>query len=119
MTNVEIARRFLLEQDRLKGASSSELCAVGFTASINSLPPLDYEGHDNFAIAFYNGFPDVGHTIEEVVANDEKTVVRFGPRGSHCGEFMGIPASGMPIDVQAIAILDIADGKVAAFAGGL
>ena len=40
-------------------------------------------------------------------------MVRFTLRGSHTGDFMGIPATGKSIEVSAIAILAFVDGKVA------
>ena len=40
-------------------------------------------------------------------------MVRFTLRGSHTGDFMGIPATGKSIEVSAIAILAFVNGKVA------
>lgn len=61
---------------------------------------------------FYQGFPALSHTIEDVIAEDNTVVVRFTLRGRQSADFMGIPATGKPIEVQAIAIMRFHDGKV-------
>jgi steroid delta-isomerase-like uncharacterized protein len=68
--------------------------------------------HQGFASAFYAGFPDLQHTVDEIIADDATAVVRFTLRGTHLNSFMGIPPSEKPIEVGAIAILHIADGRV-------
>ncbi|MGB3861338.1 MAG: ester cyclase [Candidatus Aminicenantaceae bacterium] len=40
-------------------------------------------------------------------------MVRLTARGTHTEEFMGIPATGKKIELSAITILRIEDGKVA------
>ncbi len=110
--NRTIASEFFMEQDRRKGPLSPELVADNYTAKIGSNPQMDRQGHSVFGAAFYAGFPDLYHTIDEVLANENGAAVRFTLRGTHTGDFMGIPATGKPIEVTAIAIQHIADGKV-------
>jgi predicted ester cyclase len=74
---------------------------------------MDFDGHSGFGVMFYKGFPDIYHTIDDVIGEEDKTTVRFKLRGSHTGDFMGIPATGKSIEVSAIAILTFVDGKVA------
>jgi predicted ester cyclase len=61
---------------------------------------------------FYSAFPDLNHTIEDTIAERDKVAVRFRLRGTHQGNFMGIPATAKPITVSAIVIMQIAGGKV-------
>jgi len=110
--NKIIAREFFMEQDRRKGPLSPELVAPDYTAKIGSNPPMDREGHSAFGVAFYAGFPDIYHTIDDIVAEDDRAAVRFTLRGTHTGNFMGIPATGKRIEVSAVAFQRIADGKV-------
>lgn len=111
-SNKTIAREFFMEQDRRKGPLSPDLVADDYTAKIGSNPQMTREGHSAFGAAFYAGFPDLYHTIDEVIADEHSAVVRFTLRGTHTGNFMGIPPTGKPIEVTAIAIQHIADGKV-------
>jgi len=110
--NKIIAREFFMEQDRRKGPLSPELVAPDYTAKIGSNPLMDREGHSAFGVAFYTGFPDIYHTIDDIVAEDDRAVVRFTLRGTHTGNFMGIPATGKRIEVSAIAFQRIVDRKV-------
>lgn len=108
-----IGPRFFKEQDRLKGGPADELCAPNYTAHIGGNPPMNLEGHKQFARIFYAAFPDLGHTIDDTITEGDKVVVRFTARGTHTGNFMGIPATGKSITVGAIVILRIVNGKVA------
>jgi steroid delta-isomerase-like uncharacterized protein len=111
--NKAIGQRFFEEQDRLRGGPADQLCASSYTIHIAGMGPMDLEGHKQFASMFYAAFPDLQHVIEDTVAEGDKEVVSFALEGTHKGDFMGIPATGKEVRVSAIAILQIADGKVA------
>jgi steroid delta-isomerase-like uncharacterized protein len=59
------------------------------------------------------GFPDIHVTIEDIVAEGDRVVVRNTWRGTHLGTFNGIPASGNRVEVTGIVIWRIADGEIA------
>ena len=59
------------------------------------------------------GLEDARMTIEDVIAEGDRVVVRLTSHGRHAGEFMGMPASGKEYDISEIHIFRIADGKVA------
>ena len=103
---------FFKSQDKIKGQPASELCTSDYKAHIAGNPPLDYEGHKQFGIMFYTGFPDLAHNIKDVITDGNKVVVRFTLTGTHTSNFMGIPPTNKSINVSAIAILDVVDGKV-------
>ena len=44
------------------------------------------EGAKQFAATYREAFPDLENTIEDVVAEEDKVVVRFRARGTHQGE---------------------------------
>ena len=108
----ELAERFFKGQDHLKGPVPSELVAPGYRAEIVGFPPMDAAGHGAFGQAFYTGFPDIYHTIDEARATDDGIAVRFTLRGTHSGSFMGIPPTNRPITVSAMVLLSIANGQV-------
>jgi steroid delta-isomerase-like uncharacterized protein len=56
-----------------------------------------------------SAFPDVQWTLEETVTEGDTVAARFTMRGTHDGEFFGIPASGNTISVQAINVYYLAD----------
>jgi len=49
-----------------------------------------------------SGFPDIQWTLEEMITEDDRVAVRFIMKGTHQGEFFGVPATGKPIVVQAM-----------------
>jgi steroid delta-isomerase-like uncharacterized protein len=52
-------------------------------------------------------------TIEDVIAEGEKVVVRWTNSGTHVGEFFGIPATGKSFQIAGIDIHRLQDGKMA------
>jgi steroid delta-isomerase-like uncharacterized protein len=62
---------------------------------------------------FRSAFPDLHTTLEDVLVDGDRVVVRGTDRGTHRGEFMGIPATGRRIAVTWIEVFRIEDGKAA------
>jgi hypothetical protein len=110
--NRELARRFFVEQDRLRGGPAPELCAPGYSARLGGNPPFDRAGHEGFARAFYAGFPDIHHELELVVADEATAAVRFVLHGTHTGSFFGIPPTGKVVQIAANVLLRVSEGKV-------
>ena len=59
------------------------------------------------------GFPDVHFSVEDVLAEGDRVVGRWTFRGTHQGDFMGIPATDKSVSVMGIAIYRIVEGKIA------
>ena len=110
--NLAVGRRFFEEQDRLRGGPAGALCAADYRAVIGGSPPMDRAGHEGFAHGFYAGFPDAMHAFDEIIATDDAVVVRFTLSGTHTGSFFGLPPTGRPIVVTAIAVLRVVGGRV-------
>ncbi len=58
------------------------------------------------------GMPDYLTTIEDLIAEGDKVVARVTMTGTHTGDFWGIPPTGRRVDLTAIYIVRIADGKI-------
>ena len=55
-----------------------------------------------------------GHyTIEDVVAEDDRVVVRWTNQGTHVGELAGMPPTGKTFTIAGIDIYRVEDGKLA------
>lgn len=61
---------------------------------------------------FASAFPDWFTTIEDLIAEGDKVVMRGVSSGTHRGVFMGIPPTGKQVTVPGTHIMRIADGKV-------
>ena len=112
--NKAIERRFF-EEVVNKGelAIIDELCAANFVD--HSAPPgiePDREGYKQFFAMAHSAFPDFHSTLEDMFAEGDKVVQRFTARGTHKGEFMGIPPTGKQVTITGIAIDRIAGGKI-------
>lgn len=58
------------------------------------------------------GFPDLGITIEDVMAEGDRVTARVVMRGTHLGEFQGITPTGKRVEVRAIDMFRISNGKI-------
>jgi steroid delta-isomerase-like uncharacterized protein len=66
-----------------------------------------------------SGFPDIQWTLEETIAEEDqpgpgdlRIAARFTMRGTHQGDFFGVPATGKPIAVQAVNFYRVSNGRV-------
>lgn len=63
-------------------------------------------------ISYLSAFPDLNYSIDDILAEDSKTVIRCTLRASHKGTFMGIPGTGKQIVVKQVEIHKIIGGKI-------
>lgn len=54
---------------------------------VSDREPLDREGYKGLLTMFRTAFPDLQHTAEAVVAEEDAIAERFRVRGTHRGEF--------------------------------
>ena len=57
-------------------------------------------------------FPDRNDMIEDMVADGDMVAMKYRSRGTHAGNFNGIPPTGKKYDVQNFALFNLADGKI-------
>jgi predicted ester cyclase len=73
---------------------------------------INREQWKQFAIPLYKAFPDINFTIEDIVAEGDKVVARFTWRGTHNGEWLGVPPTGKKVSQTVISIYRIAGRKI-------
>ncbi|MFN2594469.1 MAG: ester cyclase [Actinomycetota bacterium] len=59
----------------------------------------------------FKAFPDASVSMEDVATEGDKVWARIRIRGTNTGEMMGMPPTGKSIDVQAIDIVAVREGK--------
>ncbi len=74
--------------------------------------PTGREGAKRFSAMLSSAFPDLHLTIEDMIAEGDKVVVRGTWNGTHEGAFMGIPATGRRVTVSQIDVSRVADGRM-------
>jgi steroid delta-isomerase-like uncharacterized protein len=75
------------------------------------LPP-GREGHKQLVTMFRTPFPDLDSTIEDQVAEGDTVVSRLRVRGTHQGEFFGVPPTSKQFTITSIDLDRIGDGKI-------
>jgi steroid delta-isomerase-like uncharacterized protein len=68
------------------------------------------EANSRFWANFFTALPDLTATLEDLVISDDRVVGRFTYRGTHAGEFMGIPPTGQSVEMRSIDIWRVDDG---------
>jgi len=77
--------------------------------------PAPIAGYDNmkgFVTYLRTAFPDITFTVEREIAGDNKVASRWRIKGTHKGEFLGMPATGNVVEDYGIDIFTFAQGKI-------
>jgi steroid delta-isomerase-like uncharacterized protein len=109
-----ILQRFFTELfNQAKLSVADELVAANYL-NHNAAPgeTSGREGLKQFVTNLHGAWADLTFTVEDQVAEGDKVATRFTITGTHQGEFVGIPATGKPIRVQAINIHRVANGQI-------
>jgi steroid delta-isomerase-like uncharacterized protein len=70
-----------------------------------------------FNTAIRAAFPDWYSTAEELIAEGDRVAERWTGRGTHRGEFQGIPPTGKQVAVPGVVFYRIRDGRIIEFRG--
>ena len=79
-------------------------------------PPEEQKGPEagkKLLAQLTTSFPDFKIVVEDVIQEGNKVVVRSHITATQKGAFMGFPASGRSISIQAVDIHEVQDGKIA------
>jgi steroid delta-isomerase-like uncharacterized protein len=93
-------------------AEHERLYSADWVGHFPGMPPLDAAGHRQYSEVMVTAFPDLERTIEDLVAEGDKVVARWTAKGTHTGDFQGIPPTGRVATSSGITIFRIADGRI-------
>jgi len=65
-----------------------------------------------FVSEIRGAFPDVKVKVEDILAADDKVVLRWSAIMTHTGDNLGLPATGRTVRTQGITIVRIVNGKI-------
>ena len=77
----------------------------------------DIVGLENFKDYYNNyltGFSDAEFTILDAFGQGNKIVKHWNFKGTHDGDFFGVPATGKKVDLSGVTLVRMKDGKIAA-----
>jgi len=80
-------------------------------------PALDFEvrgpaGVANLGEVLHGAFSDIEYPIVQVVAEGDRVLVHLRQTGRHTGEYQGTPATGREVDIVAMDLFRVANGKL-------
>lgn len=70
------------------------------------------EGLKPIVLAMRSAFPDLHYEIKDLIATEDKVVMRVVMTGTHRGDLFGLPATGKKVSVEQINIEHLRDGRI-------
>ena len=93
---------------------------------VEDLLASDYVRHDanlpdvngptaqlEFIAGVLRAFPDLQVQAEQLIAQDDHVAVRVSMRGTHQGDFVGVPPTGREVRFESMEVFRLDGGKVA------
>jgi steroid delta-isomerase-like uncharacterized protein len=109
-----LARRFFEEMCNGRRLSiAGEILTPGHRYHDPNVPPaVGPEAMAETVAVYQNGVE--GHwEIRDIFSSGDRVAVRWTGSGTHSADVMGIPATGARVEVEALTILRIENGKIA------
>ena len=107
--NKTLARRWFEELfSRGDVDTANEILSAEF---VDHLPREEERGIEelkHYVSIYRTAFPDIEDTVEDIVAEGDKVVVRWRSRGTHQGEFMGVAPTGRHVAFTGMRLFRIA-----------
>ncbi len=114
MDNKTIVKRFIEEVWHAKRFHMiDELCSPTFLP--HGLPsgiPATREGFKQVANAMHHVFPDIHFTIEDMIEEQGKVVIRWNSTATHQGNFLGITVTNKLVRRSGITIYRVQEEKI-------
>ena len=114
--NKAVVRRWIEAFNERDLQGEADVLAPGFVAHVPDAPtPLDLEGLEawrGFTAPFVEAFPDLRLTIQDIAAEGDTVAARVAFRGTHRGEFQGIPPTDKEVAFSSMEFNRVMDGKV-------
>ena len=111
--NKEVVERYW--DGKWNQRSSATLDELLSSDVIYHSPSMEMNGVEEYKqvyAIFAAAFHDTQITIDDIIADGEKVMTRVTLRGTHGGEFEGIPATGNTLAVHAFTVFHLVDGKI-------
>ena len=97
---------------------------TGFAGSFDDFISRDYVGHMGAATMnrnelerlerqFVEAFPDAHHTVDDLIAERDRVVLRTTARATHRGTFEGIAPTDRSVEFTGLVLYRISGGRIA------
>jgi steroid delta-isomerase-like uncharacterized protein len=112
--NKTLARRWF--EDLFSGGNldaANEILSAEFVDHLTHEEERGLEELKHYVTIYRTAFPDIQDTLEQIVAEGDKVVIRWTSRGTHQGEFMGVAPTGRLVTFTGMRLFRIAENKIA------
>ena len=109
--NKDAVRRMF---DEVVNLGKLDLIDELFDPDFQSVTPqgtLDREAFKGYVAGWRAGFPDIRCEVGDLIAEGDRVAWSVTARGTHSGEFMGIPPTGRTVDFDSLNIGQFRDGR--------
>lgn len=110
--NADLVMEFYKLLDALQLDSLEAFCTPDIQIYYQSGEPGTFSDMIPFIEMFYDAFPDYTHTIEGIIAADDKVVARVSFAGTFENAFMELSPTGEKFMYKGIQIFQFANGKL-------
>ena len=83
-----------------------------FHVPFQEAPLEGFAGYMQILGMMRSAFSDVQWSLDDTVIEEDRVVASFTLRGTHDGEFLGVPATGKKIQARAMNLYRFVDGKI-------
>jgi len=112
--NSTLAEKVMAAWDKGDFDTIKKIVAPGYHtyAPSRSTKPYSIDEEIEWVKSDSGSFPDFSMTIKELFAAGDKVVLRYVCKGTHSGEFHGIPATGKKVEFGGIIIFYFENGRL-------
>lgn len=111
--NKNLIRQFIAETDAQNFGAYDQLWSDDVIAHFPNGVDMDRQTAEENERAFAVAFSDASRSIDQLLAEGDRVILRETLRGTHNGPFGDIQPTGNPIEVTANVIYRVSDGKIA------
>jgi len=112
--NIEVIKKLFVELGKRNAGILYELYAPDskyyFPSRIST--PISRDDEVAQAKMFFAALPDLTDEVVDIFAIKDRVIARIIARGTHQAEMEGIPATGNKVEISALLIFRLKDGKV-------
>jgi predicted ester cyclase len=108
--NTALTMKFYKLLDAVQLDSLEALFAPDVKVYYQSGDPASFSDMVPFIKMFYEAFPDYVHNIEDIIAADDKVVVRVSFEGTFTNAFMDLSPNGEKFKYKGVQIFQFTDG---------
>ena len=112
--NKAVIRRWIEAYNERDLEAEADVLAPGLVVHVSATPgPLEgLEAWRQFSGSFAEAFPDLRLTVQDIAAEGDTVAARVAFRGTHRGEFQGIPPTGKEVAFSSMEFNRLVGGKV-------